>query len=428
MKKNKPFWILGALAIIAIIVIPIFYFLPREAQAKDDPWAHVPVKATHVDHKDIIQGPLETSQQVTLRCLECHPDAANQVMATSHWTWESQPFDVPWRDEPVTIGKANQLNNFCISAQGNQKKCMSCHIGVDWQEGEQPFDYSKVENVDCLACHADKSTYSKGDYGNPAEGTDLLAAARSVKAPDRTTCGACHFNGGGGNNVKHGDLDESLYNPTETTDVHMGRYNLVCTDCHQTEDHVVKGRLVADNYTVDPKEQVACTDCHNEQPHDDERINGHTASVACQTCHIPTMANKNPTKLNWDWSTAGQDKPEDHFTFLKIKGDFVYDKEVLRFICGQTEIYPIGIYSVTRLTRPPQLSLTSPLAVSRMSRPRSCHSSFMLPCNPTTLGTTTCSPPSQPDRTASGRISTGIMPSNSLNRHRAEIQRGFRFC
>ncbi len=39
-------------------------------------------------------------------------------------------------------------------------------------------------------------------------------------APDRTNCGSCHFNGGGGNNVKHGDLDESLYNPTETTDVH----------------------------------------------------------------------------------------------------------------------------------------------------------------------------------------------------------------
>jgi hypothetical protein len=24
-------------------------------------------------------------------------------MKTSHWTWESKEFDVPWRDEPVTI-------------------------------------------------------------------------------------------------------------------------------------------------------------------------------------------------------------------------------------------------------------------------------------------------------------------------------------
>jgi octaheme c-type cytochrome (tetrathionate reductase family) len=328
MKKTRPYWILGAIAIFIVIILPVFYFIPKDAQAKDDPWAHMPVKAVHVDHKDILQGPFETPQEVTLRCLECHPEAAEQVMATSHWTWESEPFDVPWRDEPVTIGKINQLNNFCISAQGNQKKCMSCHIGVGWQEGEQPFDFTKTENIDCLACHADKSTYAKGEYGNPAEGIDLLAAAQSVKAPDRSNCGSCHFNGGGGNNVKHGDLDESLYNPTETTDVHMGRYDFLCTDCHQTNDHAVKGKLVADNYQIDPSEQVACTDCHNQEPHDDERLNGHIASVACQTCHIPSMAVKNPTKLNWDWSTSGQDKPEDHYTYLKIKGDFVYDKDV----------------------------------------------------------------------------------------------------
>jgi hypothetical protein len=27
----------------------------------------------------------------------------------------------------------------------------------------------------------------------------------------------------------------------------------------------------------------------------------------------------------WDWSTAGQDIPEDHYTYLKIKGSFVYE-------------------------------------------------------------------------------------------------------
>jgi hypothetical protein len=82
-------------------------------------------------------------------------------------------------------------------------------------------------------CHA-QSGYTKGKYGNPADGVDLAAAAQSVAAPTRAQCGACHFNGGGGNGVKHGDLDESLLYPTEELDVHMGKLNLLCTDCHRT--------------------------------------------------------------------------------------------------------------------------------------------------------------------------------------------------
>ena len=47
-------------------------------------------------------------------------------MKTTHWTWESEAFDVPWRDEEVTIGKINQINNFCIGAQGNEKARIFC--------------------------------------------------------------------------------------------------------------------------------------------------------------------------------------------------------------------------------------------------------------------------------------------------------------
>jgi hypothetical protein len=35
---------------------------------------------------------------------------------------------------------------------------------------------------------------------------------------------------------------------------------------------------------------------------------------------------KDPTKISWDWSTAGQDRADDHYTYLKIKGTFVYEK------------------------------------------------------------------------------------------------------
>jgi len=325
MKKMKPFWILGLVGILFVITVPVAYFWPKVDKPVDDPWAYVPTSTTHVDHTDIIQGPFETGQDVTRACLECHEDAGEQVMVTSHFTWESAPFDVPWRDEPVTIGKKNQINNFCIGTQGNQKKCTTCHVGYGW--GDTSYDFNNPENVDCLACHADTASYAKGEYGLPAEGIDLLAASQSVREPTRDNCGKCHFDGGGGNGVKHGDLDESLYFPTENLDVHMGRLDFQCIDCHQTTDHQIKGRMVADNYTIDPQEQVACTDCHNAVQHQDERINTHVDSVACQTCHIPAIALEDPTKVTWDWSTAGQDIAEDHYTYLKIKGTFTYEKD-----------------------------------------------------------------------------------------------------
>lgn len=339
MKKRFPIWIIGLAVTLVVILIPVVLFWPKGTQAKDNPSAAMPVHQTHTSHADLMPGPYETGQQVTQACLECHPDAATQLMGTTHWTWESKPFDVPWRDEPATIGKINQLNNFCIGTQGNEKKCMTCHTGYGWQE-DAAYEFENPLNVDCLVCHADTSSYAKGEYGNPATGIDLAAAAQSVRNPTRDNCGKCHFDGGGGNGVKHGDLDESLYFPNENLDVHMGRDNFLCTDCHQTEEHVIKGRMLADNYTIDAKEQAACTDCHAEQPHEDERINTHTASVACQTCHIPAIATKDPTKVFWDWSTSGMDRPDDHFTYLKIKGSFIYEndyKPVYEWFNGNNE-------------------------------------------------------------------------------------------
>jgi octaheme c-type cytochrome (tetrathionate reductase family) len=326
-KKRLPFWTLGLLGIMIVILVPVLYFLPRANEPSTNPADYLPEKPVHVDHTDIVKGEFKTGQEVTRACLSCHPDAATQMMSTTHWTWESTSFNVPWRDTPVTIGKINQINNFCIGSQGNENKCMSCHAGYGWEEGKT-VEQSKTENVDCLACHADAGLYGKGLFGNPADGVDLLVAARSVHAPTRENCGKCHFDGGGGNGVKHGDLDESLYFPTQNNDIHMGgQLNMQCTDCHQTKDHQILGRMVADNYTIDPKEQVSCQQCHVNQQHKDERINTHLSAVACQTCHVPAMALEDPTKIFWDWSKAGQDgRVDDHFTYLKIKGEFVYDK------------------------------------------------------------------------------------------------------
>ena len=326
LKKNAT-WLIGLTVTLAVILIPVLLLRPPATEALKNPAAKLPTRVPETDHAHLLKGPYANGPEVTQACLTCHPNSAAQLMATTHWTWESAPEMADWRGKTVTIGKKNQINNFCISAQGNENTCMSCHAGYGWENDQ--FDFSDPHKVDCLVCHADRATYGKGDYGYPAEGVDLAAAAQSAGLPTRENCGTCHYDGGGGNNVKHGDLDTSLNFPSENLDVHMSGLNLQCIDCHRTTDHVVKGRLLADNIAIEPTEQVQCTDCHAAAPHKDERINAHTASVACQTCHIPAVALKNPTKVNWDWSTSGQDRPEDHYTYLKIKGDFHYETDVV---------------------------------------------------------------------------------------------------
>jgi octaheme c-type cytochrome (tetrathionate reductase family) len=278
---------------------------------------------------------------VTETCLGCHPQAADQIMATTHWTWESKPYEIARRDEPVTVGKKNSLNNFCIGIKSNWEGCTSCHAGYGWESAE--FDFSVETNVDCLVCHDQSGTYVKGNAGWPVEGVDLAEVAQSVGYPTRENCGICHADGGGGNGVKHGDIDEHLYFPSTELDVHMGGQEMECIDCHQTSDHQIRGRSIS--VSLDVENQVACTDCHDQDLHTDSRINAHTDAVACQTCHITEYARQDPTKMFWDWSTAGHDWPEDPHEYLKIKGSFVYQENVIpeyRWYSGVADRYLMG--------------------------------------------------------------------------------------
>ena len=329
MEHAQKGWIAGLVFILVLVSVPVWYFTrsvdAAPGQTIDSPWEFMPRRAAHVDHKDLFEGPFESGQQVTEACLSCHEDAGQQVIHTAHWRWQADPVAMEGRDELVSVGKKNAINNFCIGIQGNWASCTACHAGYGWED--ENFDFENTSNVDCLACHDNSGGYRKGKKGLPAEGVDLLAAAKSVGLPTRQNCGGCHFRGGGGDAVKHGDLDESLYFPDDDLDVHMGRYDFQCIDCHQTEDHVIGGRAIT--VSVDNENQIACTDCHSNKLHADARINAHTDTVACQACHIPEVAVKHATKTHWDWSQAGdEEREESTHEYLKIKGSFIYEKKL----------------------------------------------------------------------------------------------------
>lgn len=290
--------------------------------------------ATAGNHAEYVgNGPFKSGPEVTKKCIECHDAETKAFMKSVHWTWAKEQ---TVKGKKMMLGKKNVLNNFCIGVQSNWPRCTSCHAGYGWKDGN--FDFTKAENVDCLVCHDTTGTYKKSPAGAgaPDPKVDLVKVAQSVGKPDRKACGTCHFYGGGGDHVKHGDLDASLTNPTVDIDVHMGgKANMTCTACHKGgKDHAIKGEALSVSVGTG-KRILDCTDCHKAAPHKNGFYNKHAKKVACQTCHIPTFAKDRPTKTWWDWSTAGKDDknaPKDQYgekTYVKIKGDFKWEKDVV---------------------------------------------------------------------------------------------------
>ncbi|QYJ90522.1 tetrathionate reductase family octaheme c-type cytochrome [Shewanella rhizosphaerae] len=312
-------------------------------------------------HKEAIQGPFTQGSQVTEQCIECHEDHAKDFMKSSHWTWELEQ-KLPGRT--VKRGKKNAINNFCTSIAGNEPRCTSCHAGYGWKDNN--FDFSDMTKVDCLVCHDTTGTYVKdpAGAGEALAKVNLERVAQNVGMPVRDNCGSCHFYGGGGDAVKHGDLDSSMAYPDKATDVHMDSdgNDFQCQTCHTTQQHQITGNAMG----VSPggENDIGCENCHDSAPHANKRLNTHTASVACQTCHIPFFARNEPTKMSWDWSTAGSDQEEtvDEYgkhTFMKKKGSFVWGKMVkpeYAWYNGKADAYMVGDKmdpsKVTKLTSP----------------------------------------------------------------------------
>lgn len=354
----------------------------------------------------ILQRDFTSGPEVTAACLTCHTEADDQMMHSIHFKWK---FDNPRTGQQ--LGKSVVVNSFCGGVAGNEPRCTSCHAGYDWKDMSEPpprqsmvgtgwdamlpmpnaqtgQNQGQNNAVDCLACHDRSGQYTKAATlaGHPplapvpegmktitgakAWAVDLQEAAQSVGMPGRENCGACHFYGGGGDNVKHGDLSSALFNPSKSVDVHMATdgLNFTCSTCHITDRHQWAGSRY-DVQAVDPhgtgkpgqrRDVATCESCHGNAPHpiaslQGMKLNDHTDKLACQTCHIPEFARGGvATKTVWDWSTAGQmdnGKPikrygftqsdgQELYTYLSTKGGFEYGEDVVPYYSwfdGQVE-------------------------------------------------------------------------------------------
>ena len=326
-----------------------------------------------------LKGPFADGPAVTRACLGCHTEAGKQLIKTTHWTWGFENAVTGQR-----LGKKNVVNNFCVATATNWPRCTSCHIGYGWKDDQ--YDLTAEDHVDCLVCHDTTGTYRKFPTGAghpnytakewpPKSGKiwappDLANIAQHVGPPSRDNCGSCHFYGGGGDGVKHGDLDSSMHKPTHATDVHMDNdgLNFSCQTCHSAGGHEIAGSRYAprasDSTGIDipgrtDNSRATCESCHGGTPHGPDansKLDEHVNKIACVTCHVPQFARGGrKTKMWWDWSTAGRKDqhgnplvikdPDGYPTYDFKKGDFRWEADVVpeyRWFNGRINYSTLG--------------------------------------------------------------------------------------
>ena len=312
-----------------------------------------------------------TGPSVTAACVKCHDQKARQMLSSNHFTWLGSS-NMVGRTTPGSIGKRNVINNFCVANASNESRCMQCHPSYSTAPTKDPVTGAIAVNtgpmylwssnaavdlgkIDCLVCHANLGTskYVKSPAGfgapwistpsscapscaanqicsatdsaglawtdgmahcrAPVSATEIVpalnAAANSIGATQRSNCGFCHFNAGGGDNVKMGDLGSALKAPTVDVDVHMGSAASyapkLCSNCHEAGNHILQGAGLS--IPVDNEGRLTCTDCHSglhAPAHANVAYNTHAEFMACQTCHIPTFSRTQYTTVDWDWAAT----------------------------------------------------------------------------------------------------------------------------
>jgi octaheme c-type cytochrome (tetrathionate reductase family) len=342
---------IGVVVLINIFNTENEYYNLKLEELKQE-YAIKPISS--IDHSKLpeLQREFATPQDVTEACISCHTERHKEIMSSAHWNWERVSY-VEGRGI-TSAGKKNVLNNFCLGAQSNELACAKCHIGFGMTNDH--FDFENARNVDCMVCHDNSDEYKKGSStaGYPDRTVNLTKVAQGVGTPSKINCGSCHFFSGGGNNVKHGDLEVAQLSTSREVDVHMAAngMNMSCVACHTAENHQIKGRLYSVSSTN--TNRATCEQCHTSTPHFDDILNRHNAKVSCQACHIPVYAKENPTKMSWKWSDAGNlrdGEPYKEFNsdstieYQSIKGTFVWAKNVkpdYRWFNGTADHYILG--------------------------------------------------------------------------------------
>ncbi|NGZ26029.1 MAG: nitrite reductase [Magnetococcales bacterium] len=208
--------------------------------------------------------------------------------------------------------------------------CGQCHIGGNTHPASEMMmpgmqvPKQALEGIDCLICHAAKydmnyRTVIQAEGGTRWNQDRTLLAAMTVGQPTRENCLLCHQHNMGGDtyqgNVAAANLGyenrrilhegAKRANPfSPEGDVHAA-VGMTCTDCHVPQGHKIpRGTQGTDLVANDlPGKPVRCEGCHSSAPHvkgeDRVLMNGHSAKVACEACHIHQLQETSIILRDW---------------------------------------------------------------------------------------------------------------------------------
>ncbi len=245
--------------------------------------------ATPAEHA-AIQGPFSSLTEVTAACLQCHPRAGADILASVHWRWQRQR-SIDGR--MVSYAKLDGLTNFGIVAGSNPDRCLACHVSI--APTPETMAAARPETIDCLVCHDTSGSYRRGTTPVPA---DLLRMARGAGRPGPANCRTCHSPSCGlGAGLERTDFD---------ADIHLSSRGagMRCQDCHPSGGrHRMQRRLEKDQGI---RQATGCRACHTDNPHSLDQLNQHAELISCQTCHIPAAGRTRPVIIGWNWLLAGK--------------------------------------------------------------------------------------------------------------------------
>jgi hypothetical protein len=209
--------------------------------------------------------------------------------------------------------------------------CGQCHEGGQYGPitgtmfpGYRPTD-DEFNSMDCLMCHSAAYDMNQKYVVRDPNGRYRWNQDRSMKAamavgrPTSDNCLRCHEHNQGGD-MYSGNLAATRLGyqnrrllhpgakrgtPNRDADVHY-LAGLQCLDCHESHGHAIaRGTRGTDLVSNDlPGVEVSCQKCHGDAPHVQntatlDYLNAHTATLACETCHITHLTNDNVVLRDW---------------------------------------------------------------------------------------------------------------------------------
>ncbi|MDZ7639589.1 MAG: hypothetical protein U5J83_15245 [Bryobacterales bacterium] len=243
--------------------------------------------------------------------------------------------------------------------------CGQCHIGGGYHPATERMMPSNdippatEQGIDCLICHSRSYDMNYRYVVEDSNGTRwnqdrTMRAAMTVGMPASENCLFCHQHNMGGDLYPQSAAAQQLGHKNQrfqqvgarsgspwhaSNDVHAAA-GVQCLDCHQPQGHKIprgnKGTgLVANDL---PGVDVSCEHCHTAAPHlagpAKALLNGHSAKLACETCHIQEPEPYNLVLRDWvlpQWNASTgvweptnllpEGTPGKGFTFLWFNGN-----------------------------------------------------------------------------------------------------------